>query len=804
MTQCADVINNLVKAVDNVNTEILENMINSNVEYLDVCLRPNVSFDYYYTTLKGSWENTINTFVNRSDKCPGNFENLLFMYEVIGNLNKDNIQLDQLKNMSQPQLEHFVFDKILNRAINMISEQSGPGFVMDKNMIMCMKNLAKVMVINCQCQMIDIFSHIIKGYKSTYSKKLQGLDKDQIIKTIKNDYEYVKNFVNNYTKSGQVGGFSIENELNNLIPDELGKMKKFFVTVISTYFNSLHPIIWAQIFRSMVLNIFKDCPLTVEEWFSFGSKYLLLNSGPFILKILQMIRPVLTDEMAKKYNLTKLTYPLLEPNQIKIIQIKSMEEKNYQRSVFVANKSASVGHVSIGYIDSLNEPRDWFVIKFIKPLAIAQSCWEYDVLKNVFPQGSCEDSFIKNTLRANGAEMNVANEILNLERGHEMYTTDYQTEFGSINGMDIDAKLTTIENKPGIIKPGIWYALAMTLAPGVPIADLIENKLLENDTKLRANLHRCLDLLVVRFFYTLISKGFYHGDLHSGNVFYSYRQKQITMIDFGAMGDIDLFAGDDTTLKLLHLIIMSMFYNYDGMLDLLTDILNSKCSNDPDPSIINKKSKEYVDFKVSLMKHRIKNTLNYEKEAMKAKQYYDDITSQNRLNDEKPNNTVSEILQKNSDDEDERGSSIYDYFEKVIESKETIVEDKDILPIFTEVSDSSDSISFAGVMQLIIKFYATSNVNVAVKFSELNELQKAYALLLGVLAKVSYSSYRMTQAIKSAILTWQHIPKLFNVTTSYSLLSYYSSESTKFDELKNLLVSEKKKFNETKIKNTFQ
>lgn len=821
MTQCADVINNMVKAVDNANTQILENMIDKDVEYMDVCLRPNVSFDHYYETLKTSWENIVNNFINRPDKCPRNVENLLFMYEVISDLNKDNVKLNQLKDMSNQQLEQFLFDKILGRAIDMITDQSSSVFAMDKNMIKCMKNLGKIMVINCQCQMIDIFSHIVKGYKATYAKKLQGLGKEQILQTIRNDYEYVKNFVVEFTKSHanantnantntQTGGFSVENELNNLIPDELGKMKKFFIKVLSTYFNNLHPIIWAQIFRGMVLNIFKDCPLTAEQWYSFGSKYLLLNSGPFILKILQMIRPVLTAEQAKKYNLTKLTYPLLERNQVDkildVIMIRKEDENGKdirKMSKIITNRSASVGHVCIGYIDDLRLPRDWFVIKIIKPLAIAQSCWEYDCLKNVFPPGSCEDSFVKNTLRSNGAEMNVANEIANLERSHEMYTTDYQTEFG----MDIDAKLTTIENKPGIIKPGVWFSLAMTLAPGVPLSDLIENNLLENDTKLRANLHRCLDLLVVRFFYTLISSGFYHGDLHSGNIFYSYRHKQITLIDFGAMGDIDLFAGDETTLKLLNIIIMSVFYNYDGMLDHLTDILNSKCSDDPDPSFIDKNSEQYLQFKTLLTQHKIKNTMNYEKEAVKAQQYMEDITSQRRLDDEKQKDSgekqENEFLQKTDDDEDQREPSIYDYFEKVNETKETIVEDKDILPVFTEVTEGTESISFAGVMQLIIKFYATSNVNVAVKFAELNELQKAYALLLGVLTKVSYSSYRMSQAMRSAIITWKHIPKLFNVRTSKSLLSYYSDESTKFDALKELLIEERKKFTENRIKRSF-
>ena len=58
----------------------------------------------------------------------------------------------------------------------------------------------------------------------------------------------------------------------------------------------------------------------------------------------------------------------------------------------------------------------------------------------------------------------------------------------------------------------------MTLAPGVPVADLVESDLLKTDTPYRAKLHRCFDLLVYKFFLTIAKTGFYHGDLHAGNV----------------------------------------------------------------------------------------------------------------------------------------------------------------------------------------------------------------------------------------------------------------------------------------------
>ena len=171
-----------------------------------------------------------------------------------------------------------------------------------------------------------------------------------------------------------------------------------------------HPIIWAQIIKGMADNVFKDLPFTPNEIFAFLSRYTLLNSGPYILKILQMIRPVLTDEIATKYNLTKLSYPLIEPNQVEMILQEIVI--NYSMLKVVLNRSASVGHVCIGYY--VDNQAERFVIKIIKPLSIAQSCWEYKTLYDLYPVGSCESEFIQNMLKSNGEEMNVNNEIANL------------------------------------------------------------------------------------------------------------------------------------------------------------------------------------------------------------------------------------------------------------------------------------------------------------------------------------------------------------------------------------------------------
>ncbi len=279
----------------------------------------------------------------------------------------------------------------------------------------------------------------------------------------------------------------------------------------------------------------------------------------------------------------------MKPNQIELICSKIVN--NWDMYHIIANKSASVGHVCI--INRVDTPNDILVIKIIKPLAIAQSCWEYKTLYDIFPQGTCEQGFIKKILESNGMELNVKNEINNINKGHEYYTTDYQSVFGT----DLLIKFTTVQVRPHIIRDDCWFALAMTLAPGIPLSDLIENDLVKTDTKYRARLHRCLDLLVYEFFFNIIRHGFYHGDLHAGNIFFSYDRSQMTLIDFGAVGHMDMFNNDPDIHSLLDISMMALFYNYDEILDKMTVLLNNKCPETQiDPNM-----PEYLEFKKQLL-----------------------------------------------------------------------------------------------------------------------------------------------------------------------------------------------------------
>ena len=445
----------------------------------------------------------------------------------------------------------------------------------------------------------------------------------------------------------------------------------------------------------------------------------------------------------------------------------------------------------------VKEPNDVIVIKIIKPLAIAQSCWEYSNLHNLYEEGSCEAEYVKSILKSNGSELNVNNEIRNLDMFHKWYKTDYKTEYG----IDIDAKLTTIQNRKDILRirdnkiPNTvsnWQALAVTFAHGIQLKELESKGQLQNDTKFRASLHRCLDLLVIKFFYTLIEYGEYHADLHAGNVFFSYEKKQITVIDFGSIGTLNMFDGSELTKQILDIFLMSLMYNYDGILNLLTDILNTRCGGD---NMIDKKSSKYKDIENELLQYKIKNITNTEKIEKEEKKYINDIMSGKRISAEKNNETIGlaagNMLHKITDSRT-NDKSIYDGLGVKRIGKEVIVENTEILPVFTEIIDNNNNVTFELIMKRIIEFYAESGVNVAVKFSEFFGFQKAYTLLLGTLYKTNYNSFRMNAAIKSSILNLGHFKKLFNVKTMYHIIAKYKLEESKFH--KNIEILKSKKY----------
>lgn len=766
---CIRLFFNLSTSIDKINYDVIDHMTDSDMMYNWACIKPNLSYDYFFSRMKTEWENIVSNHVSDNSDCSSSLNRLLSL-----------THLEEIKTKIE---SGGIDDLVLESIASFIVNSDTNHFTLDKNFSKSLFELISLLRRHCSCQIPLIFKYVTTKYLTKYKNQFKGLTVGDAKTKLKEELNKFKTYLSTLDQqavetnqtaitkniANRLTGlyeFSMEHELNTLIPESLGSLKRFFIKVISTYYNNLHPVVWAQIIKQMVNNVFVDLPFSTTEWFAFSSKYVLLNSGPFILKILQMIRPFLSTELAAKYNLTKLTYPQLTSDQVNNVLRKVVNGWNMYN--IITNVTASVGHVCI--VNRTDRPDDVFIIKIIKPLSIVQSCWEYKTLYNLFPENTCESDFVRNMLESNGRELNVNGEISNLSKGHEYYTSDYRT----IIGENINATLTAVQNKPGIIDNSkCWYALTMTLAPGVPLSYLVERDMLLKDTHYRAKLHRCLDLLIYKFFSTIVQYGFYHGDLHAGNIFFSFEQEQMTLIDFGAVGEIDLFSKDQSIRDLLEIIIMSVFYNYDDMFDKMTTLLNTKCNG---KDLIDMKSDPYIQMRKVLTEIKEHNIRNHAIEKQNTDEYKEGIFSSKRISDE------NNYPRTNKHNRFVSRESIYSYLEYERKGREDVSLNTQELPQFSK-QNKPVTIGFAKILESIFTFYASNGTNVAIKFSEFYEFQKAYGLLLGVLHKTGYSPFRTNIVIRKSIVNWSTLlPKITHVDTITHLIQVYWRESNKYIE----------------------
>lgn len=136
---CMDVVSDMVNSIDDVNTEIIINMIAPHVKYEDVCIKPNITFDYYFQSLKKKWENIINLYINQPEKCSNNTQSILFLYEVASKLNQGSGNPEKLiasiGSMTPKQIDDMAYEKMIDTALEMITNSSSNEFVMDRNMV---------------------------------------------------------------------------------------------------------------------------------------------------------------------------------------------------------------------------------------------------------------------------------------------------------------------------------------------------------------------------------------------------------------------------------------------------------------------------------------------------------------------------------------------------------------------------------------------------------------------------------------------------------------------------------------------
>lgn len=744
-------VSNIIEEANNNLTRQVINMAKNDY----ICVNTRTSFDSYSRYLKDHINPILQKNVTTCSGATAKFliDGIEMGLPLVTNIKNTNTKAPNT-NLKVPNIKGGGYDEFSDNGL--------------ESMLAILKHFFA----NCYCQEKDIFSIVVSSYGNKYFSKFENMSAVDAKMIMKEDYIEFKKILTDLTNlkiatkfnlgnktfnlkdaidpaniSNIASHFSVRSELESLLPSELGAMKAYFVEIIASYYEQIHPIVWAQIFKGVCQNFFKEAPTTYEEVYAFCSKQLLTNSGPYILKILQLVRPILTPELKKKYNLERSSYPLMTRPQINMILEKILPDPN-NRYQIKANFSASVGHVCL--VNDVLDPRRSFILKIIKPLSIAQSCWEYSVLSKLFKKGSCEEQFVVGMIESNGKEMNVHNEKENIDKAYDIYTCDYNEIFGYSTGHS----LTTLTNINGIIDDSCWYAMTVSIADGIPLSKLVENYDLlgKHNSSFVTSLHRCFDLLVFKFFYGFVMKGFYHGDLHAGNIFFSYEKKKMTLIDFGAVGDLDLFDNStkEASTQMTTLVTILFKYlnnNYGEILDLLSDYVNTLCpvKHYEADDKVDKNSQGYKELREKLENFARENVKHESQEKEISKRNIDLFFSEETIEKEKYEAKINR-------DVPIKINSMYDYLNVSVPIEEIVEESKLTENIFDNVLEKSVMYSLVDILEEIFKFYAMANVNIAIKFGDLYEFQKAYGLILGVAKQIQYSGVRMSYTMNKAIL----------------------------------------------------
>src|SRR5690242_17115896 len=62
-------INELIKAIDDTNTIVIDNITDPNMKYEWSCIKPNLTFTKYFYILKPKWDRVIDRLVKQVDEC---------------------------------------------------------------------------------------------------------------------------------------------------------------------------------------------------------------------------------------------------------------------------------------------------------------------------------------------------------------------------------------------------------------------------------------------------------------------------------------------------------------------------------------------------------------------------------------------------------------------------------------------------------------------------------------------------------------------------------------------------------------
>lgn len=299
------------------------------------------------------------------------------------------------------------------------------------------------------------------------------------------------------------------------IPSSAGKIGDFIKAVIVNYF----PKQTSLDKRFIVATLLRETMPNSEEELKLLA--IIKAAGPFFHKIIQLVGDYIPDntDNGKRLRtvLNEVKRNLLPISDYDLHNLlKEVEEASLDRFKITVLKTlgiASVGHALLVELTDVNNNKSKIVLKFIKPGVKERAQRDIDIILPLAHRSGVM-SFFAGTIEDILSELDFDNEYENLSEGNEVYNTN-----------DINDRIKAVAFVPNFPISKKW--LAMSLAPGSSLAEMSSKLTANNDEE---KLNRKIEYLIMGMASEELAnkwmkqaffgkrRGFYHGDLHAGNM----------------------------------------------------------------------------------------------------------------------------------------------------------------------------------------------------------------------------------------------------------------------------------------------
>ena len=259
-------------------------------------------------------------------------------------------------------------------------------------------------------------------------------------------------------------------------------------------------------------------------------KNAFLTLGPAFIKLGQFLatRPdIVGNEFAKELQQLQDQMPAFDISQAKQALRKELGEEKYQQITYLSKPIAAASIAQVHFAKIINNEKKEIevAIKILRPNIENIFNKELDALRFL---ASVIEFNVKKSRRLKLVKIiDLLKEITNIEM-------DLRYEAASAS----ELKKNTAQDE-GFKVPSIFWdftsqrVLTIEKVEGISIKDkqlLIKNKI---------DLKKISRLLIQNFLRQAVGDGFFHGDMHQGNLFVD-KDENIVPVDFGIMGRLDI------------------------------------------------------------------------------------------------------------------------------------------------------------------------------------------------------------------------------------------------------------------------